>query len=398
MNIIENIKTTLDSNQINLSDIEKALQIGLPNPKLESWKYTPLTIQVANFKFAQLNDYSTTLELFKYIERFPRQSEIPIYILNGEVVNIIPQMKKTTNAIKDNFFVNDFFYYLNRSTNLNNYTFDFQADSEINNYTFLIGSLAEDENFLANTNLSFNIKKNAAIEIDFYFSNFSKKSFLQNNFFSFSLGENSSLKINILEEDQNHLNLINNFYFELSNNAKLDLSAFAIDGLFTRNNFQVDINGENCDALLNGLYLGTKKNVVDNHILVNHNKPYSHSNQFFKGIMEDKSRGIFNGKIYVKKDAQKTNAYQSNKNILTNADAQIFTKPELEIYADDVKCSHGATSGFLQENEMFYLMTRGISRDESKSLLLKAFANEVIERLDNQDYIEWLEKKIDDLI
>lgn len=398
MNIIENIKNTFDSNHLNVLDIDKALQVGLPNPKMELWKYTPLTFPIANFRLAQLDDYSGKLELFKYIEHFPREAEIPIYILNGEVVNIIPEMKKTTNITKDNFFVNDFFYYLNRSTNQYNYSFDFDANTEIKNYTFLIGSLAEDDNILANANLSFNIKNNANIQIDFYFSNFCKKSFLQNNFFSFSIGENASLTINILEEDQNHLNLINNFYFDLVDNAKLNLSAFAIDGLFTRNNFQVDINGKNCDAILNGLYLGTKKNVVDNHILVNHNKPFSHSNQFFKGIMEDKSRGIFNGKIYVKKDAQKTNAYQSNKNILTNIDAQVFTKPELEIYADDVKCSHGATSGFLQENELFYLMTRGINRDESKSLLLKAFANEVIERLDNSDYIEWLEKKIDRLI
>lgn len=398
MNIIENIKNSLEDTKLNNTELEKAVKIGLPNPKVESWKYTPLTFPISNYKIAKLGDNQDKLELFKYVERYPRENELPFYILNGDIINIIPNLNKTKRQNQENFFIQDFFYYLNQSTNQENYSFQFDQNSENKNYSFVIGSLAEDENFMANTNLSFVIKKNSEFEVDFYFSNFSKKSFLQNNYFSFKIEENAKLKINILEEDQNHLNLINNFHFNLQDNSKLDLSVFTIDGIFTRNNFQVEINGRNCDALLSGLYLGTKKNVVDNHILVNHNMPNSHSNQFFKGILEEKSRGVFNGKVYVRKDAQKTNAYQSNKNMLTSTDAQIFTKPELEIYADDVKCSHGATSGFLQDNEMFYLMSRGISRDESKSLLLKAFAHEVIERVNNSDYVDWLEKKIDDLI
>lgn len=398
MNIIENIKNSIEDTKLNITDLEKAVNVGLPNPKVESWKYTPLTFPISNYKIAKLSDNQDKIELFKYIERYPRENETPIYILNGDIINIIPNLNKTKRQNQENFFIQDFFYYLNQSTNQENYSFQFDQNSENKNYSFVIGSLAEDENFLANTNLSFVVKKNTEFEIDIYFSNFSKKSFLQNNYFSFKIEENAKLKINILEEDQNHLNLINNFHFDLQDNSKLDLSVFIIDGIFTRNNFQVDINGQNCDALLNGLCLGTKKNVVDNHILVNHNMPNSHSNQFFKGILEEKSRGVFNGKVYVRKDAQKSNAYQSNKNMLTSTDAQIFTKPELEIYADDVKCSHGATSGFLQDNEMFYLMSRGISREESKSLLLKAFAHEVIERVNNSEYVDWLEKKIDDLI
>ena len=398
MNIIENIKNSLEGTKLNITYLEKAVNVGLPNPKVESWKYTPLTFPVSNYNIAKLDDNQNNLELFKYIDRYPREKELPLHILNGEIINIIPNLNKTKRQNQENFFIQDFFYCLNQSTNEENYSFQLDHNSETKNYSLVIGSYAEDENFLANTNLSFVIKKNSEFEIDFYFSNFSKKSFLQNNYFSFKIEENAKLKINILEEDQNHLNLINNFHFDLQDNTKLDLTVFAIDGIFTRNNFQVEINGQNCDALLNGLYLGTKKNVVDNHILVNHNMPNSHSNQFFKGILEDKSRGVFNGKVYVRKDAQKTNAYQSNKNMLTSTDAQIYTKPELEIYADDVKCSHGATSGFLQDNEMFYLMTRGISREESKSMLLKAFAHEVIERLNNSDYEHWLEKKIDDLI
>lgn len=398
MNIIENIKNSFEQSKINLQDLDKAIEVGLPNPKVESWKYTPLTFPISNYNIAQLNFNSEKLDLFKYTQRYIRNNDVPIYILNGEIINITPNLQKTLKTRQDDFFIRDFFYYINQSTNQENYSIEFKPNTENNNYSVVIGSLSEDENYLANSNLSFLIKKNTEVEIDFYFTNFSKKSFLQNNYFSFVIEENAKLKINILEEEQNHLNLINNFHFDLKDSSQLNLSVFAIEGIFTRNNIQVDINGQDCDAILNGLYLGIKKNIIDNHILVNHNFPNSHSNQFFKGILEDKSRGIFNGKVYVKKDAQKTNAYQSNKNMLTSTDAQIFTKPELEIYADDVKCSHGATSGFLQDNEMFYLMTRGISREESKSLLLRAFAREVIERIENPEYVEWLEKRIDDLI
>jgi len=398
MNLIDNIKTKVDINKLNLNILEKAIQIGLPNPKVEHWKYTPITFPIQNFQMADLDGTTPNLSLFKFMDRFPIENDIPIYVLNGEVINIIPQMKKTENKPNEDYYWKDFFYYLNQSIYTENYNFDFHPSEEKHNLTILIGALANGENHLSNTNLSFSIHSNTEAEIYLYFNNFSKRAFLQNNYFSFSIDQNSKLRIIILEEDPNQLNILNNFHFELQDNSQLNLFTFSIDGIFTRNNFQIDINGENCDALLNGLYIGTKKNIIDNHIIVNHNKPNSHSNQFFKGILNDKSRGIFNGKIYVKKNAQKTNAYQSNKNILVSIDSQIYTKPELEIYADDVKCSHGATSGFLQENEMFYLMTRGISREESKSLLLKAFANEIIEKVENEEYINWLENKIDNLL
>lgn len=395
MNIIENIKNSIEIDKLDLSKLEEATKVGLPNPKVELWKYTALTFPILNYKYVPAIQVTDKIELFKYVERFAKKEYSPIYILNGQILNIFPEIKKQPHNLEDNYFAKDFFYYINQATNTNNYALEFNQNSEYNKLSIISGSLAQDDDYLSTTNIRFAIEKNTEIELDFYFSNFAKKSVLQNNFFFFSIAENAKLKINIIEDDHNHLNLLNNFHFELKNDAKLDLGVYALDGAFVRNNFQVDIDGENCDALLNGLYIGSNKNVVDNHLLVNHNKPNSHSNQFFRGILQDKSRGVFNGKIYVKKDAQKTNAYQLNKNILTSEDAQIFTKPELEIYADDVKCSHGATSGFLQENEMFYLMSRGINPEMSKSLLLKAFANEVIERSGNQDFVEWLEKRIE---
>ena len=123
------------------------------------------------------------------------------------------------------------------------------------------------------------------------------------------------------------------------------------------------------------------KQHVDNHTLVDHKKPHCVSNELYKGIMNDQSTGVFNGKVFVRPDAQKTNAFQSNKNILLTDDATINSKPELEIYADDVKCSHGSTTGQLDDEAVFYLRSRGITKENAINLLLYAFASDVLENI-----------------
>ena len=155
-----------------------------------------------------------------------------------------------------------------------------------------------------------------------------------------------------------------------------------IKGKFVRNDLNSKLDGEHCEANLNGIYYLTGKDFADNHTLIDHAKPNSNSNEFYKGILDDSSSAVFNGKIYVRQDAQKTNAFQTNRNVLLSDNAKINTKPQLEIFADDVKCSHGATSGALDESSMFYLQSRGISRDDAKSMLIMAFANDLIDKFD----------------
>ncbi len=142
------------------------------------------------------------------------------------------------------------------------------------------------------------------------------------------------------------------------------------------------------------LYMLDQETLVDNHTMVDHRKANSFSNELYKGIMDDKSKGVFNGKIYVRPDAQKTNAFQSNKNILLTDDASIDTKPQLEIWADDVKCSHGATTGQIDAEQLFYLQTRGLDRRQATALLLKAFASDVLQNISIQPLREVLEKII----
>jgi len=152
-------------------------------------------------------------------------------------------------------------------------------------------------------------------------------------------------------------------------------------GLVTRNNLNSYLNGENIECIMNGLFIANGQQQIDNHTLADHASPNCHSNELYKGIMDGNSNGIFNGKIMVRKDAQKTNAYQMNNNILLSKEASMNSKPQLEIFADDVKCSHGATTGQLDMEQLFYLTTRGIGEKKGKRLLLYAYANEVIEEV-----------------
>lgn len=148
-----------------------------------------------------------------------------------------------------------------------------------------------------------------------------------------------------------------------------------------RNNLNVSLNGENIESHLYGLYLAGGKQLVDNHTIVDHLKPHCHSNELYKGVMKDEAVAIFNGKVMVRKDAQKTNAFQKNNNLMLSKTAVVDSKPQLEIFADDVKCSHGSTIGQFNEDALFYLKARGIGEDKAKALLIHAFAYDVTEKV-----------------
>jgi Fe-S cluster assembly protein SufD len=157
--------------------------------------------------------------------------------------------------------------------------------------------------------------------------------------------------------------------------------SIAFGGRWVRNEVNAVLGGEGCECTLNGLYQAGGEQLIDNHTTIDHAKPHCNSHELYKGILDGKARGIFNGKIYVRQDAQKTDAKQTNKTLLLSDDATINTKPQLEIYADDVKCTHGATVGQLDDEAIFYLRTRGIGAEEARGLLTFAFANDVISRI-----------------
>ncbi|MGA8529572.1 MAG: Fe-S cluster assembly protein SufD [Acidobacteriaceae bacterium] len=163
--------------------------------------------------------------------------------------------------------------------------------------------------------------------------------------------------------------------------ANVASHSLLLGGGLVRNNVHPVLAGEGGECLINGLFLGTGRQHLDNYMHVEHASPHCGSRQFYNGILDGQAHGVFHGRIVVHKDAQKTDAKQTNRNLLLNDDAQIDTKPQLEIYADDVKCTHGATIGQIEENALFYLQSRGISEAEARKLLLMAFAEECVDRM-----------------
>jgi Fe-S cluster assembly protein SufD len=163
--------------------------------------------------------------------------------------------------------------------------------------------------------------------------------------------------------------------------SRFSSHALTFGGALARNDANVVLDAENCECTLNGLYMGSGTQVIDNHTRIDHAKPNCASHELYKGILGGQARGVFNGKIYVHPDAQKTDAKQTNKTLLLSDDAVIDTKPQLEIYADDVKCTHGATIGQLDAEQIFYLRSRGVGLAEARSLLTYAFANDIVGRV-----------------
>ncbi|NHM06093.1 Fe-S cluster assembly protein SufD [Flavobacterium sp. CYK-4] len=184
-----------------------------------------------------------------------------------------------------------------------------------------------------------------------------------------------------IQNDFHSASLIDNTYVSQQQDSHVHVNTFSFGGNLTRNNLNFYHNGQHIESHLNGITIIGEKQHVDHYTLVHHAHPNCESFQDYKGIFSDNSTGVFNGKIFVEKEAQKTNAFQSSNNILLSDKATINAKPQLEIFADDVKCSHGCTIGQLDETAMFYLQSRGIPKKEAKALLMYAFSNAVIENI-----------------
>ena len=176
--------------------------------------------------------------------------------------------------------------------------------------------------------------------------------------------------------------------------ANVATHSLLLGGALIRNNVHPVLAGEGTECLINGLFMANGRQHMDNYMLVEHASPHCNSRQFYNGILNGQARGVFHGRIIVHKDAQKTDAKQTNRNLLLSDNAQIDTKPQLEIYADDVKCTHGATIGQVDENALFYLRSRGLDEASARDLLLLAFANECLDRMNSPQVREHLERLV----
>lgn len=208
------------------------------------------------------------------------------------------------------------------------------------------------------------------------------------------VGENARLEIYRLQNLDDDTSIKRSIHIKQLRNSYVRIVLISFNGGSIQNDIKIDVDGEGSDTSVYGLYLVDKKQHVDNQLKVNHNVPNCTSDTKFKGIIDDEATAVFKGHIYVAPNAQKTSAYQNNSNIMLTDKAKINTQPFLEIYADDVKCSHGTSTGQLDPEAMFYMRQRGISKKNARMLLMYAFAAEISNHID----VEALHDRIDDMI
>jgi Fe-S cluster assembly protein SufD len=258
----------------------------------------------------------------------------------------------------------------------------------------IINVLLSDEELMVQHRNLFILESNSQAKVIVCDHTLSPQKFLTNSVTEISVGENAIFDHFKVQNEHNDSVQLSHTFINQEKASQVQSSTITLHGGVVRNNVYVKLDGEGCENRTHGLFVTDQTQHVDNFIFVEHAQPNCNSAQLFKGILDDKSTGAFTGKILVDRDAQKTNAYQKNSSILLTDDAKMYSKPQLEIYADDVKCSHGGTVGQLDEEAMFYLRTRGIGEREAKLMLMYAFANEILAEIK----ILPLKDRISDLI
>jgi Fe-S cluster assembly protein SufD len=398
----ERIDVHSDLYDVRTSALKNFENKGFPTKKDEAWKYTSLNAILKN-DFSVFPKNETTIE-FRDVKKYFLH-EIDTYkvvFIDGVFSS---NLSSTTHEAIDVCLM---------SSALNKPKYKMVIDTYFNKVASKDESLTSLNTAFANEGAYINIPKSKVadkpIEI-MYFSTGSEAALLVQPRNLVIVGENSHVQIierhqslnenpvltnsvteifaqkraivdyYKIQNDNKEANLIDNTFVSQQKESHVSVHTFSFGGNLTRNNLNFYHFGERLTSTLNGITIIGEKQHVDHYTLVNHATPNCESFQDYKGIFSDRSTGVFNGKVYVEKEAQKTNAFQKSNNILLGDKSTINAKPQLEIFADDVKCSHGCTVGQLDETAMFYMQARGIPKKEAKALLMYAFSNAVIENI-----------------
>ena len=382
---------------IKKSSLEFFNTNGLPSKKLENWKFT----SSKNFKNLESFKNESKPKSINFIKEFDHNH---ILMVNGKLEN--SEFKfEDKNKIKiksyneSNFSINK---EENSLINLNNALSNNGLFLEVvDNYRFekaiIIYNVFTDDlkdNLLNNKNKII-LGKNSELHIVEYNINQSKNKFIYNTTENVILNENASLKTINLQANQNE-----GFFYKFSkgkmkSNSNYSSFIFSSGLKFNKIDAEFDLEGENCDCNIKSALFINKDKHQEIKTKINHLVPNCKSYQKIKSVVDAEGKGVYQGKIYVKDIAQKTNAYQLSKALLLSENSEFNSKPELEIYADDVKCSHGSTSGNVDENSIHYLMTRGLSKKQAIQLLVNGFLNEIIGDIKSNSVRKFIENKIE---
>jgi len=395
----------------------KLRELGLPTLKHENWKYTNLSfLNKHNFGIkSSLNDESRFCSLVRD-NSFNNLNVNLIVFINGfyssEYSHIIDynsfyfnNINNSINTLPDDLGAiiqlngntkTNFFDTLNTTLFTDGVYINIPDDSDISApvHILYINDTSDFPAISATKNI-IRVGRNSRLCIIETFATSGDNPLLINPVTNLIAEDNSKIEYNKLQNSGDKCYNINFVHVEQKTFSSFTSNIVSLGGNLIRNNLHVNIDGSDCTTNLNGFYFSDGNDHIDNYSTIFHSKPGSTSNQLYKGIAGGCSTAVFSGKIVVLKDAQKTNAYQVNRNILLSDSASVNSKPQLEIYADDVKCSHGAATGYLDKEALFYLVSRGISFQQAKALLLNAFAADVIQKLNIDALKEYITAQIE---
>lgn len=388
--------------EIYLANIRKQAKeayhtLDFPTSRTEDWKYTKVTGIVKNEFQALPSNVPVDIKPYLldgadknrlvFVNGFFRKDLSVIGTLPGQLI-----IENITNAadlhpeLFNNYFARfaDFKSTIFTSLNTAFFTggaFIFIADKAIIENPIHVIHLIVGDNVISQPRNLIISGKSSQANVIYTFDTIHSKLAFTNVVTEIYVKENAHLTLDKVQNENNETSHIATEQVYQEADSNFTINTVTINGALVRNNLNIVVDAENCESNLNGLYLPQGNQHVDNHTLVDHRKAHCQSNELYKGVMSDQSTGVFNGKVFVRQDAQKTNAFQSNKNILLSDDASINSKPELEIYADDVKCSHGSTTGQMDEEGIFYLRSRGIGEANAINLMMNAFVSDVINKI-----------------
>jgi len=406
MAVIEQKKTGLNSStiwnqlsetelRIDSQDKEMALRVlnntPMPTTRTEAWKYTRVS-KLGKIEFSNQGAQLTSID--KYIID---ESGTRLVFINGHLseefsseefqdelnITLLSQGEELAPSILN--LDDEIFHSLNTAFLTDGVQIEIADNANVER-TIQIIHILKGESVISNFKTIIKAGKSSQANIiQGFFAEGEGKSNFCNSTSEIFVGENAALTVDKVQYENESTFHISTEQVQQEKNSVFTINTSTLNGGLVRNNINIDVNGENCVSHMNGVYLLKNKQHVDNHTVMNHKVAHCDYHELYKGVIDDKATDVFNGKVYVRPDAQKINAFQSNGNVLLSDDASVYSKPELEIYADDVKCSHGSTTGQLDEEAIFYLQARGLSKKSAHKLMVSAFIGEALDMTKNEN-------------
>jgi Fe-S cluster assembly protein SufD len=392
-------------------------KMGIPTTRHEEWKYTRIgsffnkeyqyagsqlagTLTATDLAPLRLPAYEQANELFYINGRY--SSELSVVRSKGLTVQPLPEAAKNEYKEIVSKYLGNSSNYLKDGINalstafVQDGVFVHIKKGQIIEHPIYIYNItdARQANVLAQPRTLVYVGENAQVKFVETFNTLGTQESFTNRVIEIVVEKDAITEYYKIQTDASHASQVATTHIQQVGKSYTHTVTVSLNAGLVRNNLNIVLDEERCEAHLYGIYLQQGQSHIDNHTVVDHAKPNCESNELYKGMLDDQSTGVFNGKIFVRQDAQKTNAYQSNKNVLLSAGASVNTKPQLEIFADDVKCSHGCTIGQLDEESLFYLRSRGVPENIARSLLLHGFVLDILEQIKLAPIRDYVDKLI----